>query len=109
MEGDVVLEVVDEVLEAKVDLVLDVRDVVCMLNDVQLLLDVRNNKLTVNGNLKPEADDKLDDVDLVDEVIHETERVDVLIADVSEIPRQNLDVVDVNLSRIVNDVVVNPE
>ena len=49
-------------------------------------MDVRNNKLTVDGILKPKADDKLDDVNLVDEVIHETERVDLLITDVSEYP-----------------------
>ena len=31
MEGDVVLEVVDEVLEVKVDLV---QDIVCVMNDI---------------------------------------------------------------------------
>ena len=76
------------------------------MNDVQLLLDVRNNKLTVDGILKLNADDNLDDVDLVDGVIHETEYIDVLLADVSEVLGRNVDVVDVNLSRVVNDVVV---
>ena len=38
MEGDVVLNKVDEVLEVKVKFVMDVQDTACRTDDVQLLL-----------------------------------------------------------------------
>ena len=37
MEGDVLLKEVDEVLKVNVNPVMDARDTVCMIDDVQLL------------------------------------------------------------------------
>ena len=45
MKSDVVLDVVDEVLEVKVILVLDVQNTAGVMNDVQLLLGAKGNVL----------------------------------------------------------------
>ena len=69
------------------------------------MLDERRDELTVDEILRLKVDDKLSD-DLVDEVVLEIERVDVLTADVNEVAGQYVDVVGVNLSGVVEDVSV---
>ena len=66
---------------------------------------LKENELTVEDILRLRVDVKLND-DLVDEVIHEIECVDILTADVNEIAGQDVDVVSINLSDIVEDVSV---
>ena len=65
---------------------LDVRNTACMMSDVQLLLG-ENDKLIVDEVLKLNASDKLCGDDLVGKVVHYTEYVDVLTADVDEVGR----------------------
>ena len=60
----------------------------------------------MNESLKLDSDDKLGSDDLVDEVVHNAECIDVLAADVNEVARRNVVVVDVGLGRIVKDVVI---
>ena len=107
MEVDVVLNGVDEVLEVEVKFVMDVQDAACMIDDVQLLQDEERSELVVNDSLKLDADDKLSGDDLVDKVVHNVECIDVLAADVNEVAKRGVVVVDVGLNSIVKDVVVS--
>ena len=116
VEGDAILKDVDELLDVKVNFVVDVQDAVCMIGNVQLLLDedhhvaVMNctrDKLIVGKFLKLNADDKRNETDLVDEVVHEIEGDDILAVDVNEVVERNVnDDVDVYLDALVKEDVV---
>ena len=56
--------------------------------------------------MKLNADDELSGDDLVDEVVHNVECIDVLAADVNEVAGRDVVVVDVGLGSIVKDVVI---
>ena len=107
VEGDAILKDVDEVLDVEVNFVVGVQNAVCMIGDIQLLLDEgchvavmdsAKDKLTVDEFLKLNADDKLNGDDLVDEVVRRTESDDFLAVDVNEVVKRKVDeVVDVDL------------
>ena len=67
-------------------------------------MDGSGSELIVDEILKVNTDDKHCGNDLVDEVVHEAECVDVLTADVYEVAKQNVNVEDVNLSRVFENV-----
>ena len=95
----------------EVNLVVKAQEADDVVNDVPLLMedgchvmvmdDIRNG-LIMTGFLKL-YDDKLNEDDLVDEIVHRVECPDVLTADVNEVAREDVVVVDVNLNTVVKD------
>ena len=88
MEGDVALEVVDDVLDVEVGVVDDVHAEVVILDDVQLQLTVWMNKLIIDDILNLKTDDKLyedvigcDVVDSLDDVAEWLSKADVEISE----------------------------
>ena len=73
---------------------------------MNMVVDDTRNMLIMTGFLKLTTDDKLSGDDLVDEVVHKVEYVDVLAADVNGVARRDVEVVDVALGSIVKDVVI---
>ena len=106
MEGDVLFKEVDEVLKVNVNPMMDARDIVCMIGDVQLLQVEEESVLVVDESLKLDAGDRLGSDGVGNEVVHDVGCIEVFIVDVNEVAEKDIVDVDVDLGSIVKDVVV---